>query len=90
MIARGLIRELSWTRVERSCSHPLARVVQGVSDIEEKGGGFVVVRIDGEPRDRIAALLQALEPGHGQRGLAEPGRGLEDGQALCRKLRGKT
>src|SRR6266404_95905 len=77
-------------QVDRRRAYPLARALQGVSDIEEKGRGLVVVRIDGEPRDRIAALLQPLEPGHGQRGLAEPRRSLEDGQALCRKLSGKT
>jgi hypothetical protein len=59
-----------------------------VSDIEEKSRGLVIVRIDGQPRDGIPALLQPLDPGHSERGLAEACRGLEDGQSLSGKLRG--
>ena len=75
-------------QVNRGRAHPFARVLQGVSQIEEEDRGLVIVGIDGEPRDCIAALLKSLQPSHRQRGLAEPCRPLDHGQTLFRKLRG--
>ena len=75
-------------QVNRGRAHPLARALQGVSQIEEEGRRLVIISIDGQPCDCIAALLKSLQPSHRQRGLAEPCRALDHGQTLFRKLRG--
>ena len=84
----GIDQEALLDQVNRGRAHPLARALQGVSQIEEEDRGLVIVGIDGEPRDCIAALLKSLQPSHRQRGLAEPCRALDHGQALFRKVRG--
>src|SRR4051794_31370240 len=59
-----------------------------MSQIEEEDRGLVIVGIDGEPRDWIAAPLKSSQPSHRQRGLAEPCRSLDHSQTLLRKPRG--
>jgi hypothetical protein len=49
-------------QVNRCLPHLFARSLQGVTRIEDKSRGLVIVRIDREPRDRISGLLQCLQP----------------------------
>src|SRR5277367_3801333 len=75
-------------QVNRGGADPVARPLESVSYVEEKGGGLVIVSIDGQPRDCMPTLANSFHPCRGQRGLAESRWSRDDGELLPRKLRG--
>ncbi|WP_334384570.1 hypothetical protein [Bradyrhizobium sp. AZCC 2262] len=61
-------------------------MVQGLGYVTQKPRGFVVVRIDGQPSNTVAVLLELLGASRRQRSLAEACRRLDDGKPFGREF----
>ncbi len=68
---------------ERRCAELCIQGLQGGNQVGEKARGIVVLRFQGEPGDRGAALGTPLSQ---QGRFAKPGRGRDEGEGACQTL----